>query len=117
MLAPALPAELSPADVIGEDIDDIGPLAELPPQGGELGIGGLVILFPLLAEALFSGQVGTVGLDRIDTHRPRNDGCGHRDLKSLTKTLQGTSLLPSGDAENHLLDGKLSGIDNVIMMV
>ena len=48
MLATTLPAEFAETDVIGQDVDDIGPLAELLFQGGKLGVDFAVFGRPLV---------------------------------------------------------------------
>jgi hypothetical protein len=40
MLTATLPPELAPTDLVGQDVDDIGPLSELRPERGKLVVDG-----------------------------------------------------------------------------
>ncbi len=62
MFTATLPAQLAPAHIIGENVDDVRFLAELLLQRREFLVDGLVLLRPFVLVSLLVSQEGPVGL-------------------------------------------------------
>ena len=62
VFAAALPAHLAPTHIVGQDINDVGLLAESFLKGGKLVIDLLVLLRPVFCIPLLMVQEGSVWL-------------------------------------------------------